>query len=66
MDEAGAWFICRIGFVEAFRAVGLAAGRAATRAVRNEWPSFGVVEIDQDLVEHAAALAIDRELRSLD
>ena len=66
MGEADAWFICRIGFVETVRAVGLAAGRATTRTVRNEWPSFGVVEIDQELVEHAAALAIDRELRSLD
>jgi predicted nucleic acid-binding protein len=27
---------------------------------------FGVIEVDQRLVEHAAELAIDRELRSLD
>ncbi len=66
MDDADAWFICRIGFVETMRAVGIAAGRAATRTVRNEWPAFGVVDIDQDLVEQAAALAIDRGLRSLD
>jgi predicted nucleic acid-binding protein len=66
MEDADAWFICRIGFVETMRAVGIAAGKAATRTVRNEWPAFGVVDIDQDLVEHAAALAIDRGLRSLD
>jgi predicted nucleic acid-binding protein len=58
--------MCRAGFVETIRAVGLAAGVRATKAVRNEWPAFGVVEIDQQLAEHAAALALDRELRSLD
>lgn len=66
MDEAEGWYICRAGFVETVRAVGLAAGARATRAVRDEWPAFGVVEIDQSLVEHAAALALDRDLRSLD
>jgi predicted nucleic acid-binding protein len=66
MGTADAWFTCRIAFVETVRAVGLAAGQAATRSVRTEWPSFGVVEVDQDLVEHAAALAIERDLRSLD
>ena len=58
--------MCRAGFVETVRAVGLAAGRRATRAVKDEWPAFGVVEVDQPLVEHAAMLALDRDLRSLD
>ena len=31
-----------------------------------EWPAIGVIEIDQRLVEHAAELAIDLDLRSLD
>lgn len=66
MEEAAGWFICRAGFVETVRAVGLAAGAAATRAVRDEWPAFAVVEVDQPLVEHAAALALERDLRSLD
>ena len=66
MQEADGWFICRIGFVETVRAVGLSAGRPATRPVREEWPAFGVVEVDQTLAEHAAALAIDRDLRGLD
>jgi predicted nucleic acid-binding protein len=66
MAEAGGWYICRAGFVETVRAVGLAAGARATRVVKDEWPAFGVVEIDQSLVEHAAALALDRDLRSLD
>ncbi len=66
MAAAEAWYICRAGFVETVRAVGLAAGNRATDPVRDEWPAFGVVEVDQALVEHAAALALERDLRSLD
>jgi predicted nucleic acid-binding protein len=66
MNRADDWFICRAGFVETIRAVGLSAGRAAMERVREEWPAFGVIEVDQSLVEDAAKLAIDRELRSLD
>ncbi len=66
MAEADSWYICRVGFVETFRAVGLAAGAAATRGLSREWSAFGVVEVDQALVKHAAALAIERDLRSLD
>ena len=66
MDRAEGWFICRVGFVETVRAVGLSAGRAAAKTVREEWPMFAVIEVDQRLVEEAAALAIDQKLRSLD
>jgi len=66
MDAADAWFICRIAFVEVIRAVGITAGHAAARAVREEWGAFGVVEVDQALVERAAELALTRDLRSLD
>lgn len=66
MDEADSWFICRTGFVETIRAVGITAGRPAARAVREEWGAFGVVEVDQALVERAAELALTRDLRSLD
>lgn len=66
MGRADGWYMCRAGFVETIRAVGLVAGRGATTAAKDEWPAFGIVEIDQPLVEHAAALAIDRGLRSLD
>ena len=65
MSEADAWFICRLGFVEMIRAIGLAAGPRATTAAKDEWPAFGIVEVDQPLVEHAAALALDHDLRSL-
>jgi predicted nucleic acid-binding protein len=66
MQNADRWFICRIGFVETTRAVGLAAGPDAVGTVREEWPSFGVVEIDQTLTEQASRLALDNDLRSLD
>jgi uncharacterized protein len=66
MAQADGWFMCRAGYVETVRAVGLAAGKKATQTVREEWPAIGVIEIDQRLVEHAAELAIDLDLRSLD
>jgi predicted nucleic acid-binding protein len=66
MDRADGWFICRAGFVETVRAVGLSAGTAAAKTVHEEWPTFSVVEVNQRLVEEAAELAINRELRSLD
>jgi len=66
MHRADGWFMCRTGFVETVRAVGLVAGASATKAAKDEWPAFGIVEVDQALVERAAALAIDRKLRSLD
>ncbi len=66
MERAATWFMCRVGFVETVRAVGLVGGAAAAKAAREEWPAFAVIEVDQRLVEHAATLAIEHELRSLD
>ncbi len=66
MAGASAWFICRVGFVETVRAVGLVAGPGAVKAARGEWPAFSIVQVDQRLVEDAAELAIQYELRSLD
>ncbi len=66
MDRADGWFMCRVGFVETVRAVGLSAGQAAAKTVRDEWPAFAAIEVDQLLAEDAAKLAIERELRSLD
>jgi predicted nucleic acid-binding protein len=66
MAEADGWYMCRVGFVETFRAVGLAAGVSATRGLKREWPAFGIVEVDQSLVERAAALAVERDVRTLD
>lgn len=66
MDDAPAWAICRIGYVETVRAVGLSGGRRVVRAVEAEWPSFNVVEVDPELANHAAQLTLSAELRSLD
>jgi len=66
MTEAQGWFMCRIGFVETVRAVELAAGPAPVKSIREEWPAFGLIEVDQALVEHAAKLAVKHNLRSLD
>jgi predicted nucleic acid-binding protein len=67
MDEAdGGWFICRVGYVETARAIGLAGGDAAVRALRVEWPAFSVVEVSQDLADAASDLSLEHELRSLD
>ena len=66
MQGSDGWFICRVGFVEVTRAVALAGGRRAARAVREEWQAFEVIELDGQLVEQAAELAVTHELRSLD
>jgi predicted nucleic acid-binding protein len=66
MAAEDSWWICRIGYVETARAVGLVAGARAAQAFKREWPSFGVVEVDAALAEHAADLALSVELRSLD
>ena len=65
MDRADGWFMCRIGFVETVRAVGLSAGKAAAKTVREEWPAFGVIEVDQRLAEHERAVPRGRRLLHL-
>lgn len=66
MQEADTWAICRIGYVETARAVSLAAGRPALKRLQGDWPSFEVVEVDHELAEQAADLAITAGLRSLE
>jgi predicted nucleic acid-binding protein len=66
MDDADAWSMCRIGYVETVRAVALAGGRKAVKRVEGDWLSFDVIEVDSALAEHAATLALSAELRSLD
>lgn len=66
MEEDADWAICRIGYVETARAIGLAGGRRAVRAFQADWESFNVVEVDRELAERAAELALSAELRSLD
>lgn len=62
----GRWAMCRVGFVETLRAVASSAGRPATERVREEWPAIGVVEIDAELADRAAELALTDDLRSID
>ncbi|MGA8744821.1 MAG: type II toxin-antitoxin system VapC family toxin [Solirubrobacterales bacterium] len=66
MQEPQAWAMCRIGYVETVRAVGLAGGRKLVKRVEADWLSIDVVEVDSALAEHAAQLALSAELRSLD
>jgi predicted nucleic acid-binding protein len=66
MQDAERWFMCRVGFVETMRAVGQVGGTRAAAAFKAEWSAFGVVAVDQPLADHAAALTLERELRSLD
>ena len=66
MGHADGWFMCRVGYLETARAVGLAGSRSAVRAVQKEWAALSVIEVDQDLVERATELALVHELRSLD
>jgi predicted nucleic acid-binding protein len=68
MSSAARWLACRVGFVETARALGLAAGPASRvlRHFRTEWRSVTVVEVDQELVERAAVLAVEDDLRTLD
>lgn len=66
MGHAEEWFICRVGYVETVRALGLTGGSPALRAFREEWGAFGVVSIDQGLVEAGADLTRKHDLRSLD
>jgi predicted nucleic acid-binding protein len=66
MQRADGWFMCRVGYIESVRAVGLAAGGSVLRTLREEWASLGVLEVDQQLAEHAAQLTLDFALRSLD
>jgi predicted nucleic acid-binding protein len=66
MGAAEAWAICRVGYVETARAVGLAAGKPAVRRFIADWPSFEVVEVNASLAERATELTFAGELRSLD
>ncbi|HZJ10669.1 MAG TPA: type II toxin-antitoxin system VapC family toxin [Trueperaceae bacterium] len=66
MEEASSWAMCRVGYVETARAVSLAYGRDAVTQIDEDWPSFNVVEVDQDLTEKAAEIAFSSGLRSLD
>jgi uncharacterized protein len=66
MADADAWFMCRIGFVETYRAIGMAAGGRVAQRFVAEWPAFGSIEVDATLAEAAAGLAAASGLRTRD
>jgi uncharacterized protein len=66
MGEADVWSSCRLTLVETVRAVGMRAGMRGARRVKGEWWNVDVVEVDRNLVEHAAELALSTQLRALD
>lgn len=66
MADAEAWFMCRIGFVETYRAIGIAAGEHVAQRFEAEWAAFGSIEVDADLAEAAAGLAVASRLRTRD
>jgi uncharacterized protein len=66
MDGESVWSTCRICFVETVRAVCLASGPRPVERVESDWLAFEVVEVDRELAEQAAHLAVSTKLRSLD
>ena len=66
MADADAWFMCNVGYVETFRATGLAAGERVANRFRREWPAFASVAVDAALVDDAAGVALSSGLRTLD
>lgn len=66
MEEARSWSSCRIAFVETIRAVGLRAGAVGAGRFRADWRNLDVVEVGQELAEHAAGIALATQLRALD
>lgn len=64
MAETQDWAACRVAFVETARAVQLAGVPIA--ALRADWQSFTVVEVDEGLCETAVDLARENGLRALD
>ena len=66
MDGARRWAVCRIGYVETARALGMREDKTAVDRFHVEWPSFSVVEVDLPVAEDAAGLAVATGLRALD
>ncbi len=60
------WHICRVGFIETWRAITLGADPETADRFRAEWAAFAPVEVDALLADHAAELAVTDRLHSLD
>ena len=66
MARAGAYKMCRIGFVETVRAVAREGGPEEVEKMESDWTRVDVIEVDKALAEDAARLAVRHRLRSLD
>jgi len=66
MERAERWFMCRVGYVETWRAASLAAGPSAGRRFADEWTAVDAIDVNQRLAKEAAALALTHGLRGLD
>ena len=56
----------RVGYVETARALMRSAEGVAVERFQADWSSFNVVELDMEVAEDAAELAVAARLRSLD
>jgi predicted nucleic acid-binding protein len=67
MSGEDTWSMCRIGFVETMRAVARAGEPEDVKRARRDWAiGCNVVELDRDLAEHAARVALASGLRAMD
>ncbi len=66
MGEARGWATCRVGYVETARALMRSAKDVAVERFQADWSAFNVVELDMEVAEDAAELAVAARLRSLD
>lgn len=66
MTRARVFKMCRVGFVETERAVAFGGEPEDVERLKGEWVSADFIEVDEDLAEQAAKLAVEHRLRTLD
>lgn len=66
MSAADTCSACWVGFVETFRAVGLAVGERGVRRLKAEWAAFEVIDVGGAVAEEAGQIGWSTGLRSLD
>lgn len=66
MERASSYKMCRVGFVETARAVAFGGGLDDLEKMESDWARVDVVEVNRDLAEDAARLAVHHRLRTLD
>jgi predicted nucleic acid-binding protein len=67
MSGEDTWSMCRIGFVETMRAIARAGEPEDAKRAKRDWMvGCDVVELDRDLAEHAAQVALASGLSAMD